>query len=243
VSARPAVVISRRRQHELLRSWPTWAMTSVLLDPAEVAQVRESGWAGTHHRDPGTGMRIVGTPDGLGFGVDDSWHHPAELIPWPEVGAIARAVPAGVRDQLIEFQARWRAHHSAYPRFTASTAAVGCGPVIEGQPLNARQEAYLRELDAFEASGALPAWKAQKAELEAERLGLHARALCADVSGEAGDLLDLLEDEPVTQSAPAAAVDDSRPAISPPTGPGARDVDSAAQGPYRNPPLTLGLGR
>ena len=36
----PTVVTSRRRQHELLRSWTGWPLTSILIDPTEVAQVR-----------------------------------------------------------------------------------------------------------------------------------------------------------------------------------------------------------
>ena len=88
------VVTSRRRQHELLRSWAGWPLTSVLIDPAEVAQVRDAGWSGTHHNDPKTGEQIVDVTDGLGFGVDDSWHHHVEVIPWSEVEAIARPVPA-----------------------------------------------------------------------------------------------------------------------------------------------------
>jgi len=60
------------------------------VEPAEVAQVRDSGWSGTHHRDPETGEQIVGTAAGLGFGVDDSWHNAAEVIPWSELEAIAK---------------------------------------------------------------------------------------------------------------------------------------------------------
>ncbi len=88
----PTVVTSRRRQHELLRWWTGWPLTSILIDPTEVAQVREGGWSGTLDRDPETGERIVGTADGLGFGVDDSWHNPVEMIPWSELEAVARAV-------------------------------------------------------------------------------------------------------------------------------------------------------
>jgi hypothetical protein len=50
-------------------------LTSILIDPTKVARVREAGWLGAHHRDPETWARIVGTADGLGFGVDDSWHN------------------------------------------------------------------------------------------------------------------------------------------------------------------------
>jgi hypothetical protein len=210
LSGQPTTVTSRRSQHELLRSWSGWPLTSILLDPTEVAQVREAGWSGTHHRDPETGERIVGTADGLGFGVDGSWRNPVEVIPWAEVEAIARAVPDDVREQLVAFRGRWRDNQSAYPRFVASAAAVGCGPIVPGEPLTPRQEAYVRELEAFEASGVLPAWEQQRAVLEAERLDLHARALSLE-GAEAGDLLELLEDQQVGQSVATAAVEPMRP--------------------------------
>lgn len=187
--------MSRRRQRELLRSWSGWPLTMILLDPTEVVRVREAGWSATHHSDPVTGERIVGTPDGLGFGVDGSWHNPVEVIPWSEIEAIARAVPDDVREDLDEFRSRWRAHQSAYPRFTASADAVGCGPIIPGQPLTTRQEAYRREHEAFEASGVLSAWERQRAALDARRLELHDRALGAGADTAAADLLELLEDQ------------------------------------------------
>jgi hypothetical protein len=224
LSGQPTTVTSRRRQHELLRSWSGWPLTSILLDPTEVAQVREGGWSGTHHRDPDSGERVVGTTDGLGFGVDDSWHNPAEVIPWPEIEAIARAVPDDVRNELVEFRARWRAHQSAYPRFTASAAAVGCGPIVPGEQLTPRQEVYVRELEAFEVSGVLPAWEQQRAVLEAERLDLHARALSLEAGAEAGDLLELLEDQQVGAA--------ERPGLLPP-GPRPRSQDELHQAANR----------
>lgn len=252
MTGQPTVVTSRRRHRELLRSWSTWALTSILLDPAEVAQVREGGWSGTHHRDPDTGERIVGTTNGVGFGVDDSWHNPAEVILWPEIAAIARAVPDDVRNELVEFRARWRAHQSAYPRFTASAAAVGCGPIIPGQPPTPRQQAYVREHEAFEVSGVLAAWEQRKAALDAERLELHLRALGADADGgEAGDLLELLEDQQLGVArgklTPEAAalhrqvdtvdeVDAGRPAIAPPTAHEIRHVPAGEHRLYRKPP-------
>ncbi len=197
MTTQPAVVTSRRRQCELLRSWSTWAMTSILLDAAEIARVRESGWAGTHHHVPETGMRIVGTTDGvgLGFGVRESWDYPAEVIPWSEIEAIAKEVPEEVREQLVELQDRLRAHRRTYPRFAASADAVGCGRIVEGQPLTPRQEAYVRELDAFDVSGVLPAWQERYAALDVERLELHERAFAAVLDQEPADLLDLLEDQ------------------------------------------------
>ena len=190
------VVTSRRRQHELLASWRTWALTSILLDPAEVARVRESGWSGTHHTDPISGERIVGTSAGLGFGVDGSWRNPREVIAWSDVEAIAKAVPVEVHDQLAALGEQLSEHRRTYPRFSASAAAIGCGPIIEGQPLTARQEAYLRELEDFEASGALPAWERQAAVLDARRFELHDRALAAGLDEVPADLFDLLEDQP-----------------------------------------------
>lgn len=202
MSAQPALVTSRRRQHELLRSWPTWALTSILRDPGEVARVRESGWSGTHHRDPVSGERVVGTPEGLGFGVDESWHNPREVIGWSDVEAIAGTVPAEVREPLVEFRERMGEHHKAFPRFSASAEAIGCGPIVEGQPLTARQEAYVRELEAFEASGIEAAWQEKKAALDAERLTLHDRALAAGLDRGPADLLELLEDQRPEQTTP-----------------------------------------
>jgi hypothetical protein len=212
VNTQPIVVTSRRRQHELLRSWSTWAMTSILLDPSEVARVRESGWAGTHHHDPTTGLRIVGSTDGvgLGFGVGDSWHSPAEVILWSEIEAIAQAVPAEVREQLVKFRERLGAHRRTYPRFAASADAIGCGPIAKGRPRTPRQEAYVRELDAFEASGVLPAWEEKYAELDVQRLELHQRALAAVLDQEPADLLDLLEDQHLSQPAAQAAIEPAR---------------------------------
>lgn len=191
----PTIVTSRRRQRELLRSWSGWPLTLILFDPTEVARVREAGWSGTHHSDPDTGQRIVGTPVGLGFDVDGSWHNPVEVIPWSEIEAIAGEVPHDVREDLVEFRARWGVHQSAYPRFTASADAVGCGPIIAGLPLTPRQEAYRRDLEAFETSGVLPAWERQRAALNTERLELHDQALGVQAEEEATDLLELLDDQ------------------------------------------------
>lgn len=191
----PTIVTSRRRQRELLRSWSGWPLTMILLDPTEVARVREAGWSATHHSDPRTRERIVGTPDGLGFGVNGSWRNPVEVIPWSEIEAIARAVPDDVREDLGDFCSRWGAHQSAYPRFAASADAVGCGPIIPGRPLTPRQEAYSRELEAFEASGVLSSWGRQRAALDTQRLELHDRALSAGADTEAVDLLERLEDQ------------------------------------------------
>lgn len=60
MASQPTIVTGRRRQRELLRSWSGWALTSILIDPAEVAHARDAGWSGTNHHDPETGERIVG---------------------------------------------------------------------------------------------------------------------------------------------------------------------------------------
>jgi hypothetical protein len=128
MASRPTMVTGRRRQHELVRLWSGWPLTSILIDPGEVARVREAGWSGTHHEVPESGGRFVGTPDGLGFGVDGAWGSSVEVVLWAEVEAIARAVPEQVRQRLLDFRARWRDHQVAYPRFAASGEPAGCGP-------------------------------------------------------------------------------------------------------------------
>lgn len=226
MASQPTIVTGRRRQHELLRSWSGWPLTSILIDPAEVAHARESGWPGTNHHDLDTGERIVGTAGGLGFGVDGGWHNPVEVIPWTEVEAIARAVPDEVRQQLVEFRARWRDHQVAYPRFVASADAIGCGAIVPGQPLTPRQEAYVREHEAFEASGVLPAWERQRAQLDAERLGLHGQAMGLSAGSEAGDLLELLSDQQFDQPSDQDTAS-ARPGLLPPA-PGSGGSDEAA---------------
>ncbi|QIX27005.1 hypothetical protein ncot_10675 [Nocardioides sp. JQ2195] len=206
------VVTSRRRQCELLRVWSSWALTSILLDPAEVRRVRESGWSVTHHTDPATGEWIAGTTDGLGFDLDESWHNPREFIAWPEIEAIANAIPAEVPEQFAELRERMREHRRTYPRFAASAEAVGCGPIIEGQPLTPRQEAYVHELAAFEASGVLQAWEKDHDALDAERLALHELALPPGRDREPVDLLDLIEDQHLGHEASTDAAKPARQA-------------------------------
>ena len=53
------------------------------LDPdrsGRVAQVREAGWSGTHHRDPETGERIVGHGRRPRVRRRRRWHNPVEVI-------------------------------------------------------------------------------------------------------------------------------------------------------------------
>jgi hypothetical protein len=99
----PRVVTGRRRQRELVRSWSGWPLTSTLIDPVELTQAHERL---VGNASPAPGERIVGTSEGLGFGVDGSWGNPAEVIPWPEVETISRAAPDDVLAELVEFRAR-----------------------------------------------------------------------------------------------------------------------------------------
>lgn len=217
--------------------------------PCRGRHAREAGWSGTIHHDPETGEWIVGTAGGLGFGVDGGWNNPVEMIPWTEVEAIARAVPDEVRQQLVEFRARWRDHQVTYPRFVANPDAIGCGPIVPGQPLTPRQQAYVREHEAFGASGVLPAWEQKRAVLDAEQLGLHARALSVDADSGAGDLLELLDDQEVdgnaeqlgtaTAAGPPSSTD--RPALRP--SPGTTPAARAAGSSSRIAPTTGGVGR
>lgn len=64
MASQPTIVTGRPRQHELLRSWSGWPLTSILIDPAQVAHAREVGWSGTHHLDPagsGSSARLAGS--------------------------------------------------------------------------------------------------------------------------------------------------------------------------------------
>lgn len=108
----------------------------------------------------------------------------------------------------------------------------------------------MREHEAFEASGVLPAWQQKRAVLDAERLGLHARALSVDADSEAGDLLELLDDQKVAGSAeklgtaaaagPPSSTD--RPALRPPS-PGTTPAARAAGSSSPIAPTTGGVGR
>lgn len=132
--------------------------------------------------------------------MDESWNNPVELIAWSAIGEIATSIPATVRGQLEAFVTRWREHQRAYPRFVTSSPAPSCAE--DARP-NWR-EGYERDLRAFETSGVLPRWKARQAELEAERLDLHPRALAIDPDAQATDLLELLEEQALPTSGPTA---------------------------------------
>ena len=150
--------------------------------------------------------------------------------------------------QLVELRERWRDHQLAYPRFVASADAIGCGPIVPVQPPTPRQKAYVCEHEAFKASGVLPAWEQKRALLDAERLGLHARALSVDADSEAGDLLELLDDQkrdrsaekPGTAAGPPSSTD--RPALRPPP-PGTTPAARAAGSSSPIASTTGGVGR
>jgi len=82
-------VTSRRRQHERLRYWSTWTLTQILLDPGERGRRSGLGMVGYPPPQRQAGLRIVGQPEGLGFGVSDGWHNPTELISWWAIREVA----------------------------------------------------------------------------------------------------------------------------------------------------------
>jgi hypothetical protein len=87
-----------------------------------------------------------------------------------------------------------RDHSKGYPRFVTTSPAPNCAEDVRPN----WEETYWRELQEFRVSGVLAAWEERKGELLAERDGLHAAALpAADPAAEAGDLLELLEDQQV----------------------------------------------
>lgn len=198
MNVQPTIVTSRRRQRDLLAMWSHWSLTRILLDPATVQQVRESGWSGTHHRDDATGSQIAATEEGLGFGLDGNWRNPAEVIPWAQLTELAEEVPADERAALAEFMGRWSEHQQAYPQFRTTSPAPSCAEDVRPN----WREIYDRELAAFEVSGVQPAWHAKTAALEAERSAVMAAALAPAPDAPAADLLDLLleEDHPTPAS-------------------------------------------
>ncbi|WP_207208468.1 hypothetical protein [Nocardioides glacieisoli] len=110
----------------------------------------------------------------------------------------------------------------------------------------------MREQEAFKASGVLPAWEQKRAVLDAERLGLHARALSVDADSGAGDVLELLDDQRVhgraeklgtaSAAAPGPPSSTDRPALQPPA-PGTTPAALAAGSSSPIAPPTGGVGR
>lgn len=131
---------------------------------------------------------------------------------------IAREVAADVRDELVEFGARWRANQSAYPRFTASAAVVGCGPIIPGEPLTARQEAYVRAGGVRDQRRAAGVGAAEDSALVRALRAARPAVRAGSVEEEPGDLLELLEDQQLGRAVTAASTGEllSRPSAAPP---------------------------
>jgi hypothetical protein len=190
----PGTRLSERRQHQLLRSYGTQSLDAILIDPvAGIADAKSSARGSRHHYigdEPPCRMQT--RTDGIGFGGE--WDQPAELLTWAQVKRLAKNIPDDLREEIRQLRRRWNHHHSAYPRFAASPAAVGCGPFPKVGPLTQRQTRYAEELAEWESSGLEQAWSAEKSQIETERARLHDLALPLSVNNEAVDLLELLDE-------------------------------------------------
>lgn len=219
--------LGERRQQRLLRSYGSHTLDAILIDPVQgISEATASCRDTTDHRigdEPAS--RKESRSDGIAFGGE--WGNPAELLTWTQVQRLAQSTPADLREEIRDLRLRWRQHSGAYRRFTASAAAVGCGPCPEFGPLTQRQAGYAEELPAWEASGVGAEWRATIAK---ERSLLHARVFPLACSDEPVDLLELLDQPP-----PPAM----RPAIAPPT-PGGRPVNEREAA---TPDRAIGMGR
>ena len=190
----PGPRLSERRQHQLLRSFGPHALDAILIDPVVgISEAKSSARGSSHHYvgdEPPCRMQT--RSDGIGFGGE--WDQPAELLTWVQVKRLAQDFPDDLREEIRQLRRRWNHHQSAYPRFAASAAAVGCGPFPKVGPLTQRQTRYADELAEWEASGLKEAWAAEKSEIETERARLHDLALPLSVNNEAVDLLELLDE-------------------------------------------------
>lgn len=190
----PGKPLSEWRQHQLLRSYGPHALDAILIDPVVgIPEAKSSARGSSHHYigdEPPCRMQT--RTDGIGFGGE--WDQPAELLTWVQVKRLAKNIPDDLCEEIRQLRRRWNHHHSAFPRFAASPAAVGCGPFPKVGPLTQRQTRYAEELAEWESSGLEEAWAAEKSEIEAERERLHDLALPLSVNNEAVDLLELLDE-------------------------------------------------
>lgn len=212
----PDTRLSERRQHQLLRSYGTHALDAILIDPvAGIAEAKSSARGSSHHSigdEPPCRMQT--RSDGIGFGGE--WDQPAELLTWVQVKRLAKNIPDELRADIRELRKRWHRHPSAYPRFAASAAAVGCGPFPKVGPLTQRQTRYAEELADWGSNALEQAWVAEKSEIETQRARLHDLALPLSVNNEAVDLLELLDEVSADQprrSPVAPTVVAARPAL------------------------------
>lgn len=200
--------LTERRQQQLLRSYGTHDLDAILIDPdVGISEARASCRGSSHHYigdEPPCRMQT--RSDGIGFGGD--WENPAELLTWAQVKRLAQHIPNELRDEIRDLRMRWNRHQAAYPRFTASAAAAGCGPFPKVGPLTERQTRYAEEMAEWQSTGLEQAWAVEKSVIESERARLHDLAFPLTVGNEPVDLLELLDQ--VSGEQPL------RPAIAPP---------------------------
>ena len=121
---------------------------------------------------------------------------PRLALPWARVKSYAKTLPADLRDRIAANNRAIQQNMADYPGFTASGPACGHGrplwwfglqgPLTEGQAL------YVAEYEAWEASGVMDRWKAEREALEAERDRLLDEAFPLAADEEPADLLELL---------------------------------------------------
>lgn len=121
---------------------------------------------------------------------------PRLTLKWSKVKAHARSLPADLVQRIAVNNREHQKHMADYPRFTASAAACGHGrpPASFGKegPLTEGQALYAAEYEAWEASGVMDHWLAERDRLEAERGRLLDEAFPLAADDEPADLLELL---------------------------------------------------
>jgi hypothetical protein len=184
--------IEDRRAQQILRAYGGWMLTDILCDPdAGISSARTSFYGCTHYVVNGEAyfMQTTGKGIQLGRHLDD----PREILPWAQIKRMARAVDPFLRVRIEEQRRLGRLHARGYPRFEATGEAIGCGRhVVEG-PATRGQALYGEQYDAWEASGVVSRWVAQREALEDEQERLLDQALpLAATTAEPTDLLELL---------------------------------------------------
>jgi len=182
--------LTDRRAQQILRPYGGWMLTDILIDPdAGISSAKGSFYGATGYVVGGARCWMQTRAKGIELGQED----PRELLPWTQVKRIATAVPAELRDRLIEHRLRGRLHQADYPRFVAHGEAVGCGRTHGMGPLTRRQALHAEQYKAWEGSGVYDQWLVARAALLAEEGRLHDEALPLSVAdAEPTDLLELL---------------------------------------------------
>lgn len=180
-----------RREERIVRTYGRtggeWLLTEMILTGTRLTAGRHYGTTafvvdGVEHRMQTTSRGIVLDRPG------------PEVVTWTAIRAHIATLPTALVDALSEVSRARQKNMGAYPRFAASARAAGCGPFPEYGPYTPRQQAYVDELRAWEASGVLQAWKAERQALEAEQTQLLDQAFPLAVDDQPADLLELLQE-------------------------------------------------